>query len=283
MANTTIIIDGVDPLIADSDGKTLLKTLINHLQGLLGGNKRANSIDVYPENDGLDAATGTVTAAAVQAGDTVTINGQAITATTQKARGTVTTVVANTDVDDTVTILGEVFTAKAAEDTGAGEFDISGTDAAAATSLAACLAANAVVSAAIEWVVASNVVHMLALAKGTGGNAYTLATSDADGLVISGANFTGGAAVANNQFDFHAQFNDYTAEEIARTVNDSTTDAISTMVEASSASAVATITALEPGFSGNAITFVSSNGSRLAVSGSGRLAGGDEDPVIIEL
>lgn len=145
-------------------------------------------------------ARGTVTFAAVQSGDTVTINGQALTATQHRASGTVTC--ASVSAADTVTVNGVVFTAVSGTPA-ANEFDISGTDTAAATSLAAAITAST--SAGVDDINAKSaaaVVTAFALTPGTGGDAYTLASSNGTRLAVSGATFANGAAVGNNEFDF---------------------------------------------------------------------------------
>lgn len=329
------------------------------------------------------AASAIVTCAAVQNADTVTINGQALTAAQKNARGTitptvsgidvddelvidtvtltakkhhstgtVTIVIANTDVDDTVTINGSVFTAKAAEDTGAAEFDISGTATAAAASLVACITAS--VDPLIDGIVtatnAAGVVTVRMVATGTG--VVTFVSSDADGLAVSGSGtltagtvpaadefdisgsnaqtctsilaainanetltaivtasttatvvtvraiipgtagnyvltstdaqlavsgsgtMTGGAALANNQFDFGGT-NAETATALAAAINASTTDIVEHIVSATASDAAVTISAKTPGFAGNAVTIATSDGTRLAITGSlSRLAGG---------
>lgn len=155
---------------------------------------------------GLPAAA-VVTPTGVQGADTVTVNGTALTATQHNSSGTVTVVVANTDVDDTVTIGGLAFTAKAAENLAARQFNIGGTDTVAGTSLKDCINFQSTLFGStlynlVTATSAAGVVTVRAVAAGTGGDAITLASSDADGLAVSGANLAGGAAVANNQFDF---------------------------------------------------------------------------------
>lgn len=260
--------------VSSTDVRPALKRLANELMRLSSGASLGTSTLKIRHTE--TAASGSVTVAAVQNADTVTIGGVALTATSHTARGTVTIVIANTDADDTVTINDVEFTAKAAEDTAAGEFNISGTATQAATSLKACIDASALAST-LEVATAAGVVHLKYRTAGTAGNSGTIASSDADGLAVSGANFTGGAAVANDQFDFHAQFNNSTATALAAAINASTTTGLTGNVTASASSALVTITAVAPGIVGNAITLATGNGSRLAITGgAARLAGGAE-------
>lgn len=124
------------------------------------------------------------------------------------ASGTVTIIVANTDAGDTVTINGVTFTAAEAEDTAAGEFDISGTDTAAGDSLVACIEAstNGLIEGVVTSVNDAGEVTITAVAEDTSGNAITLASSDADGLVVSGETLENGAAgdVTGSEFNVTA-------------------------------------------------------------------------------
>lgn len=221
------------------------------------------------------SATGTVTAAIVQNADTVTINGQALTATQHNARGTVTMTVSGIDVDDTVTLNGYAFTAKASETLASGYFNIGSTDAAAATSLADCINAstNVLISGLFTAAATAGVCTIRAVTAGTAANSYTLASSDAQ-AAVSGATLSGGAAVGNNQFDFGGT-NAQTATALAAAINASTTNIVAKHVTASASSGVVTITAKIPGHAGNAITLASSDAGRLACSVT-RLASGTD-------
>lgn len=149
-------------------------------------------------------ATGTVTFASVQVGDTVTVNGQALTATQARASGTVTA--ASAIAGNTVTVNGHLFTAVAGAPA-ANQFSIDTGDTETATSLAAAIQAaaaiktNTLLYGLIGAKSASAVVTVFALSAGTAGNAYTLASSGAT-LAVSGATLANGAAAAANQFDF---------------------------------------------------------------------------------
>ncbi len=74
---------------------------------------------------------------------------------------------------------------------GANQFDMSGTDAQTATSLAAAINANATLAAQVSASAANNVVTITALVAGVAGNGISLASSDAQ-LAVSAANLAGG-------------------------------------------------------------------------------------------
>jgi hypothetical protein len=78
---------------------------------------------------------------------------------------------------------------------------------------------------------------------------------------------SGGGATQNGQC----------ATNLAAAINANTT--LNKFVSASASAAIVTITALNQGVVGNKVTFVSSNGTRLEVTGSGYLASGAGDDV----
>jgi hypothetical protein len=157
----------------------------------------------------------------------------------------------------------------------ANEFDISGTDAQTCTSLAAAINASSLLAGIVTAWASATVVTVRAVTAGTGGNSIGLASSDAQ-LAVSAANLAGGAAVANNVFDFGGTDTE-TATDLARAINATTTDIVELAVEATSSGAAVTISAEQGGVGGNDITIATSNGSRLAITGSlSRLAGGTE-------
>lgn len=222
----------------------------------------------------LVAASATATPASVINADTLTIAGTALTATQRRATGTITC--ATAIAGNTVTINGAVFTGAAGAVTpGAQTFSIDTGNTACATSIAAQI--NASVDPRVAGVVGARssaaVVTLYAINQGTTGNALTLASSGAT-LAVSGALLTGGAAITNNTFDF-AGSNITTGQAIAAAILASTTTAIqSVTATANATTGVVTVTAKVAGVAGNAVTFVSSNGVRLAVTGSGFLASG---------
>ncbi len=275
-----------------------LAALCSSLAGGVGGglSERA-SVRVSTAN-----ASGTVTCASVQSGDTVTINGQALTATQHHARGTitpttsgidvddtlviktvtltakkhhstgtVTIVIANTDVDDTVTINGKAFTAKNAENLSSGQFDISGTATAAATSLAACINASTdpLISGLVTAFSSAGVVTVRKVATGTG--VYTLVSSDADGLAVTGSgNLTAGTVPAAGEFDISGT-DAQTCASLLEAIQANTT--LMTYFTAKASSTVVTVRAITAGTAANSYTLTSSD-AQLAVSGSGTFTGG---------
>jgi phage tail sheath gpL-like len=114
-------------------------------------------------------ASGTVTAASVVAGDTVTVDGRVYTAV---ANGTAP--VGN-------------------------QFSVGASDAACAANLAAAINAGETLDASskVTATAASAVVTITARAAGTGGNAITLATSNNTRLAKSGTTLANGAASGN--------------------------------------------------------------------------------------
>lgn len=108
------------------------------------------------------AASGTVTCASVQAGDTVTVAGQVFTAVNG---GTPTSV----------------------------QFDMSGTNAQTATSLASAITNHATVGTYVKAAAVSAVVTITALTDGPLGNLVTLATSNSGRLAKSGTALSSGA------------------------------------------------------------------------------------------
>lgn len=197
-------------------------------------------------------ANAVVTAASVAAADTVTISGTALTATELRANCTVTVGI-SVDEDDTVTVNGTVFTAKTAVTDATTQFAITGV--AATDALALATAINASTDAGVYGLIgavrraADGVVSIYALATGTAGNAYTIATSDAVDLAITNDNagsFAGGAATGNNQFDPFGT-NTMVATELARAIRESTTSLISGHVSATTKQAIITAASIETG------------------------------------
>lgn len=273
--NLQISFDGKSPIVANAAGVPDKKlTTLNLGQLLYALNhgsryKQGNSYLQY--QTGVVAATGTVTAAAVQAADTVSIGGQALTAAQRRATGTIT--FATAIATNTATINGVVFTAvNGAVVPGAATFDISGGNTTGAASLVTQLAAysdyrlNNIVSARS----AAAVLTLYAVNQGTSGNAITLASSGAT-LAVSGATLANGSAIANNTFDM-AGTDTTTAAAIAAAVAASTTAAVQQFT-AASVNAICTFTSKVAGLAGNTLALASSNGGRLAVSGA-TLSGG---------
>lgn len=277
MATTIIRITGDDPsellAVEASNPKGAMARLASYIHSLASGVRSASVACSYGA-DGEVRASGTVIAAAVAGADTVTINGTALTATQHHARGTAT--FSSADAGDNITIGATTFVGTAgAVVLGAATYSVDTGNTEAATSLAAQINAHAVASTVVTASSSAAVVTIRAIAAGTGGNSIVLTSTDGTDLAVSGAGtLTGGAAVANNQFDFGGT-NAQTATALAAAINASTTDAINDFVTASVNSATVTVTAIAYGDEGNTITLASSNGTRLAVSAA-RLAGGTD-------
>lgn len=107
-----------------------------------------------------------------------------------KAAGTIT-FAANPVAADTLTIDGTAITFVAATP-GAGEVLIGATKAITAANLLAFLIASIDANITLmDYVLSGDIIYVNAKAAGTGGNAYTLATTSA-GLTLSGATLSGG-------------------------------------------------------------------------------------------
>lgn len=258
------------------DARSILLALLRILKAVLSGGVSGRLASRPTVTAGVGLAVGTVAPAAAAAADTLSVNGAALTATELRANCTVT-VGTSVDNDDTVTVNGVVFTAKSA-DPGTDEFLITGVAATDAAALVACINAcvDPLVSGLIEAVrpAANGVVNIYAIAPGTAGNAYTIATSDAVDLAITNDNagsFAGGAAIANDQFDPMGN-NLRTAQGIADAINDSTTALINQHAQASVRSIVVTCASVAAG------DFVTLDGVKLKAvlrtvdSGGARLA-----------
>ena len=104
----------------------------------------------------------------------------------------------------------------------------------------------------------------------------TCATAVVDDTVtVNGLLYTAVAGAKANDTEFSIDTgNDETATDLADSIDDDTRSGTAGDVTAVSASAVVTITTDVAGTAGNAITLVSSDGTTLAVSGSGTLTSG---------
>ncbi len=191
--------------------------------------------------------------------------------------GTAGNAIVLSSVGGTVTCSGSGFLAGGTATTTT-SFDaaIAGFNTKVAESLVTAINANAVTSLIVIASNALGVVTIRSLIPGTAGDAYTLTSSNGTRLAVTGSGFlAGGAALTNNTFDFSAN-NTTTAAALAAAINASTTSLVSGHVIATSALAVTTLTAIVPGIAGNAVTLASSDGTTMAVTGSGRLIGGTE-------
>lgn len=280
MANKRICVQidfqGPNPIVVNANGTSNKRLSLLNIAKLLrsadyGAITRPVKATTVVVQASVVQASATVTPTGVQAADTVTVGGTALTATQGRASGTVTA--AAVQAGDTVTVNGVVFTAVNGGPVG-NQFDMSGTNTQCATSLAAAI--NAVADSKLKNLAEAKstaaVVTVYAKNVGTFGNNYTLASSNGGRLAVSGATLANGAALTNNQFDCIGTDAE-TAADFARALNASTSANIK-QTSAAAASNVVTVTAKTPGVAGNAITFVSSNGGRLPVTGSGFLASG---------
>lgn len=282
MANKRICVqidfNGPNPIITRSsfavDRRLTLRNIWKLLMGVDKGSqfRRPPGTTTVVVQDTLVQASATATAAAVQAADTVSIGGQALTATQRRATGTLTA--ASAIAGDTFVINGQTFTGVSGAATlGDATFSIDTGDNETAASIVAQVNAyaGAKVSGVLGARAAAAVVTIYSVMQGTAGNSLTL-LGTAVRLAASAATLLNGTAIANNTFDW-AGSNDTTAAALAYAINNSTTAAVK-QTSATAAAAVVTVTAKPPGKAGNTIAFVSSNGSRLAVTGSGFLASG---------
>lgn len=268
--------NGPSPFVINANGTFDKRLSLINLARLIrntdhGGQYRPQKATTVVAIPSLTQATGTVTPTGVAAADTVTIAGAALTATQKRATGTVTlaTVVAG----NTVTIAGQLFTAvSGAVVPGAATFDISGGNTTGATSLAAQVNAYGPLKGVVQATSAAAIVTLAAANVGVTGNSYALASSGGT-LTLSGATLTGGAAASNNTFD-PLGTNAQTGALLQKAIAASTTAALKALNATVTTAGVVTVAAKVPGAAGNAITLVSSNGTRLPVSGAGTLTGG---------
>lgn len=292
MANKRICVqidfNGPSPFIINSNGtfdkRTSLINLSRLIRGINHGSQARGGVNPVAPNgppavvvqSSIVQASATATPASVILNDTLSIAGTALTA--KQGRATATATAATVLEATTLTLNGTVFTAvNGAVVLGEATFDCSGSNTACATSLAAQV--NAYGGSGVSGVIgarsAAAVVTFYAKAQGVAGNGYTLTSSDGSTLAVTGSGFlANGAALTNNQFDF-AGTDITTGADIVRCIGASTTTAIkSVTAQYATSTGVVTVTAKAPGVAGNAVTFTSSNGSRLAVTGSGFLASG---------
>ena len=215
-------------------------------------------------------ATGSVTfAGAATVADTVTLNGQALTATQQNSRGTCT--FASLIAGDSVSIGGVTFTAAAAA-SGLTTFALGADDTAAASNCVNLVNAYPGLKGIVTATSALGVVTFRAAQAGVAGDAITLTSSDGTTAAVSpGATLGSGAAIANNQWD-QGDNAQQAAESLAGCINRSSTAAI-ILVGASVAagSHIVNLTTKLPGSQGNYT--LAKVGTNIAVSAAA-LAGG---------
>lgn len=268
---------GVKSPLVTGDRRLTLMNLAKLIYGLNHGSQLSQGANYLQVQPTIVAASATATPAAVASADTLSIAGQALTATQKRATGYVTCATAiagNTFVLNGVTFTG----AAGAVVLGEATFSIDTSDAATCTSIIAQV--NAYVDPRLSGIVAARATvgntarpTFYAITQGTGGNGITL-VGTASTLVASAATLTGGAAIANNAFDW-AGTNATTGAALAAAINASTTTAVKQVTATADATTgVVTVTSKVGGLAGNTLTFTSNDGTRLAVTGSGFLATG---------
>lgn len=275
MASFNISVEGLlETPYKAGDQRASLHNVANVLKALQAGsvNSPANGDVTVKLTNAPVYGTGTVVfAGAAAVNDTVTIAGTALTATKKNATATVQFQTAQDN--DEVVIGGVTFVAKSASPSGLFQFLIGANDTASATNLTAKVNAYNALAPTVLPVTATSAtdtVTLRATASGTGGNSLTLTSTDGAREVLSGANFAGGAAAANNAWD-PGNTAATAAASLAAAVNASSTAAVSGNVVASVSSATVTLTARAPGQGGN-VTLTKS-GTNISVSGA-TLTGG---------
>lgn len=248
-----------------------MRKFINYCVSLMSGGFRPAGASIKVRN-AATAASGTITfSGAAAVNDTVTVNGQALTATQKNATGTAT--FSSLAADDTVSIAGVTFTAKVTATT-ATQFALGANDTAAATNLAAKV--NAYTAYPLAGVVtatsSSGVVTFRAVTGGTAGNAITLTSSNGTRAAVSGSGtLTGGAAAASNAWD-PGNTAATAGESLKNAINASATAKVNVLVATHDGAGVVTVTA-PPGELGNRCTLAKS-GSNITVTAA--LTGGSE-------
>lgn len=252
MSSTTVVIEHTSPIPNLGGGrKEVARALINMLEGFTSGAKKGANFEIYANDSTPVASSGTITLASCAAGTVVEINGVPFVAV------------------------------GAAATSGNNEFDVSGTDTEAATSLAASI--NASTSTGIQYRVTATssvgVVTVTAIHEGAQGNSVTIRTGGirANGLVTyvtpSGAqtitingvtaySATAGATAA------------LTAAAAVTAINAHATALVSSHVRALQRSGVVYIYSLFDGAPGNAVTLAATGTG--ATASVARLAGGTE-------
>lgn len=217
-------------------------------------------------------ANAVITAASVSANDTVTLNGTVLTAKQQRATATLTAATAiatNTFAINGLTFVGVA----AAVTTNTLFFDTRTSDTACGNSISAQINSYVPLNGVVTATNVAGVVTVRAVTAGTGGNAITLAGTVTT-LAASAATLGGGAAVANNEFEAIGT-DTQVAADFVRAVGASSTAAVSGFVTATNVLGVITVRSAHTGTRGNNITVATSNGTRLAITGSvSRLANG---------
>jgi phage tail sheath gpL-like len=115
----------------------------------------------------------------------------AVTSSTALAAASGTVTVASIDADDTITINGTAITGKSSP-SGEAQFDSDGSDTVVAAAIAACINAHSSFVGIVTATSSAAVVTISAAQKGVLGNCVTLASSDGTRLAVSAARLAGG-------------------------------------------------------------------------------------------
>jgi phage tail sheath gpL-like len=154
---------------SDTTNKLLfINNLTDYIGRVASGNTSA-SVKLEVSDQAVVTATGTVTCASVQAGDTVTINGVTVTAHAATTSATL--------------------------------FAVGASDTACGDNLVTCLkfaAQDALIARHVWPTNNGGVVTLTAKTPGHAGNAITLASSNGTRLAVSGARLTGGTGVTSD-------------------------------------------------------------------------------------
>lgn len=263
-----LILDQKTPLnLENKHGRPLLRKIIRHLEGVLGGSVNASHLHIEVDGAQPVAASATITMNAANVGDTCTINGTAFTASAGGA--------------------------------GTNEWDQSGNATAEAVSLAAAITgtATAIVAKHVE---ASNWSGSVALSTCTAGtsifinnhefraiaSANSTPQANPGDFAISGTDDADGTALANAINGHPVLSHDVVASNSSGTVTIRQRRGTSAYglikcvplgsqtVTQFASGATILLSAKQPGQTGNAVTLAESTaGARLAVSAA-RLSGG---------
>lgn len=252
-----------------------MRKFINYLVSLTTGAFRPYGASIKVRNAAVSATNAVTFSGAATAADTVTVNGQALTATQKNATGRITfsTIVADNSVTITSGSATATFTAKLSP-SGVSEFALGASDTEAATNLAAKITAHPAMLNIVTATSAAAVVTVRAVTAGTAGNSIGMTRVGSPITLNDGATLVNGAAATNNAWD-PGNTAATAGEAFKDAVNLSTTGKVSNLVVATHDGAgIVTLTAL-PGYAGNMFTLAKS-GSNIAITGAA-FTGGSAD------